>query len=124
MVLMSRKRLLLGRRGERVAEKYIKRRGYKIIERNYRCSFGELDLIAEDRGVLVFVEVKARAADEFGVPQAAGTQAKQHKMAQLAQNYLAHKGLGDVDCRFDVVAVSMADGEVKEVELIKDAFQV
>ncbi len=122
---MSKKRQLLGKQGERVAEKFIKRRGYKVLELNYRCALGELDIIAEDHGVLIFVEVKTRLTTGFGVPQAAVTPAKQQKMAQIAQNYLAHKELWGVDCRFDVVAVSLTnDGQLEQIELIKDAFQL
>ncbi len=122
---MSNKCQVLGKQGERVAEKFIKRQGYKILERNYRCALGELDIIAEDHSVLVFVEVKTRTSADFGVPQAAVTHAKQRKIAQIAQNYLAHKELWGVDCRFDVVAVSLTnDGRIDKFELIKDAFQL
>jgi putative endonuclease len=122
---MTQKRQLLGRRGEEIAKRFIKRQGYKILEQNYRCPLGELDIIAEDHGVLAFVEVKTRVSADFGPPQAAVTPAKQKKIAQIAQNYLSHKGLWGVDCRFDVVAISLsADGQVEQLELIKDAFQV
>jgi putative endonuclease len=122
---MTKKRQILGKRGEGLAEKFIKRQGYKILESNYRCPLGELDIIADDHGILAFIEVKTRKTGDFGPPQSAVTPTKQQKMAQVAQNYLAHKTLWGVDCRFDVVAVSLsADGEVAQIELIKDAFRL
>jgi putative endonuclease len=122
---MSKKSKLLGKRGEELAGKFLKRKGYKIIEFNYRCPLGELDIVAEDHGVLVFVEVKTRHSAEFGPPQAAVTLTKQQRIARIAQNYLAHKELWGVDCRFDVVAIShAADNQAEQIELIKDAFRL
>ncbi len=116
----------LGKQGEGLAEKYLKRQGYKIIEANYRCSLGELDIIANDRGVLVFVEVKTRVSATQGLPQEAVTPAKQRKIGQIALNYLSQHGLQDkVDCRFDVVAIHLStEGKTDRIELIKNAFQV
>src|SRR3989449_3652711 len=81
-------RSVLGAEGERVASRFLEARGYRILERNYRTRRGEIDLIAEDGRILVFVEVKVRLDDRFGGPAAAITRAKQAPIARLAQQYL------------------------------------
>src|SRR3989441_5149534 len=82
-------RSVLGEEGERAAARFLEARGYRILERNYRTRRGEIDLIAEDGRILVFVEVKVRLDDRFGGPAAAITPAKQARIARLAQQYLA-----------------------------------
>src|SRR2546422_8671440 len=82
-------RSALGKEGERVASRFLEARGYRIQERNYRTRRGEIDLIAEDGRILVFVEVKVRLDDRFGGPAAAITRAKQARIARLAQQDLA-----------------------------------
>ncbi len=115
----------MGKQGEGIAVKFLRRKGYKIIEKNYRCALGEMDIIAEDSGVLSFIEVKTRISTEFGSPQAAVGVSKQKKIIKTAQNYLTHKGLHGIDCRFDVVAVRFsAKQHLENIELIKNAFQV
>jgi putative endonuclease len=74
----SKHHLEQGRQGEELAVNHLKRLGYRIICRNYRCSLGEIDIIARHRGVLVFVEVKSRRSEAFGSPKLAITPAKQH----------------------------------------------
>src|SRR2546428_6795733 len=78
-------RSVLGEEGERAAARFLEARGYRILERNYRTRRGEIDLIAEDGRMLVFVEVKVRLDDRFGGPAAAITRAKQARIARLAQ---------------------------------------
>src|SRR5256885_3380211 len=85
-------RSVLGEEGERAAARFLEARGYRILERNYRTRRGEIDLIAEDGRILVFVEVKVRLDDRFGGPAAAITRAKQARIARLAQQYLAWRG--------------------------------
>ena len=116
-------KLLLGKEGERVAERYLQKKGYKLVERNYRCTVGELDLIVLDRRVLVFVEVKTRTGYAFGSPLEAVEFRKQRKMIQAAQFYLAEKRLQQRDARFDVVGVSWA-GREPLVEHIENAFEL
>ena len=99
-------RQLLGKEGERIAERYLIKKGYKLVERNYRCPSGELDLIVLDRRVVVFVEVKTRTGHAFGTPFEAVEFRKQQKMTQAAQYFLAQKGLQQRDARFDVVGIS------------------
>ena len=99
------------------------RSGYKIRHRNFRCPLGELDLVAEDRGVLVFIEVKTRTTTEFGVPLEAVSPAKQRRLARLATYYLAGCRMLERPCRFDAVSVVISPtGRVETVELIRNAF--
>jgi putative endonuclease len=116
-------KLLLGKAGERLAEQYLRKKGYKIVERNYRCTVGELDLIVLDQRVVVFVEVKTRTGHGFGTPLEAVEFRKQRKMIQAAQFFLAAKGLQQRDARFDVVGVSWP-GREPIVEHIENAFEL
>jgi putative endonuclease len=99
----------LGLKGERAAERYLKRRGYRILARRWRCRHGELDLVASKAGEVVFVEVKTRSGEGFGGPEAAVGPAKSRRLARSAYRYLDQHGLHDVPFRIDVVAV-LPDG--------------
>ncbi len=123
MIPASNGKLLLGKQGERVAELYLQKKGYKVVERNYRCSGGELDLIVLDRRVVVFVEVKTRTGDGFGTPLEAVEFRKQRRMIRAAQFFLAEKNLHQRDARFDVVGVSWP-GKEPMVEHIENAFEL
>ena len=116
-------RQLLGKEGERIAERYLIKKGYKLVERNYRCPSGEIDLIVLDRRVVVFVEVKTRTGHAFGTPFEAVEFRKQQKMTQAAQYFLAQKGLQQRDARFDVVGISWP-GRQPVVEHIENAFEL
>ena len=116
-------KLLLGKEGERVAEIFLQKKGYKLVERNYRCSGGELDLIVLDRRVLVFVEVKTRTGNGYGSPLEAVEFRKQQRMIRAAQFFLAEKGLQQRDARFDVVGISWP-GREPVVEHIENAFEL
>jgi putative endonuclease len=116
-------KLLLGKEGERIAERYLLKKGYKLVERNYRCASGELDLIFLHRRVVVFVEVKTRTGSGFGTPFEAVEFRKQQKMIQAAQYFLAQKGLEQRDARFDVVGISWP-GREPSVEHIENAFEL
>jgi putative endonuclease len=110
-----------GREGEDAAAAYLRTRGYRILERNYRCPPGEIDIIAEHAGVLCFVEVKSRSSLAYGSPAEAVNRAKQRHITRAAAYYLQARRQGaDVACRFDVVAV-VPDSDP---ELITDAFRV
>jgi putative endonuclease len=114
---------VLGKEGERIAEQYLKKKGYKLIERNYRCHGGELDLIVLDRRVVVFVEVKTRTGQGFGSPFEAVEYHKQKRMIRAAQFFLNEKNLHQRDARFDVVGVSWS-GREPVVEHIENAFEL
>lgn len=117
---MGSDRKRIGSEGEERAARHLEKQGYRILERNYRAPYGEIDLIALDRGELVFVEVKTRTSDAFGAPQLAVNHRKQERMVKAALGYLAFKNLHQMPCRFDVVAISAAGG--KEIEVIRNAF--
>ena len=113
----------LGKQGEEIAIRFLKKKGYRILLRNYVCKMGEMDIIAREKDTLVFVEVKTRTSTEFGPPQLAVNSRKQRQLSKVALNYLNEKRLKDVKARFDVVAILlMQKGE--EIELIKDAFDL
>jgi putative endonuclease len=113
----------LGSKGEDLAVQYLKKKGFKVIERNYHCSAGEIDLIAREGNTLVFVEIKARSSSDYGLPQEAVDRFKQKKMIEVARAYMAERHLTeDIAARFDVVAVHLTPTG-PDIELIKDAFQ-
>ena len=99
----------LGRIGEDMAVQELERRGYAILARRYRTRCGEIDIVADHQGTLVFVEVKARATAEFGTAAEAVTRHKQLKLAAMATDYLARAQVGNRPCRFDVVAIDDCD---------------
>lgn len=95
----------LGFSGERKAAAYLEKQGYKIVERNYRCPFGEVDIIAERDGVLAFVEVKTRTSDYFGAPNEAVDKKRMQRYKNCVRYYFVHR---EIDCtvRFDIVEVT------------------
>ncbi|NVL89942.1 MAG: YraN family protein [Desulfobacterales bacterium] len=112
-----------GESGETLAIKFLKKHGYKIIEQNYRCKLGEIDIIARNGRVLVFIEVKARRTDRFGEPKWAVTPRKQRKISMVALEYLKKTKQMDKKARFDVVAIRLLPGG-PDIEVIKNAFEL
>ncbi len=111
-----------GEKGEGIAEEFLKEMGYKIIERNFRTLRGEIDIIADDGGTLVFIEVKSRESIAYGRPFEAVNYLKKRKIINAALLYL--KKLKEIPpCRFDVVSIYYDRGR-PECELIRDAFEV
>lgn len=117
-------RQLFGRRAESEAEALLRRKGYKILGRNVRSSVGELDLVAKDGKVLVFVEVKARQTEAMGGAVHAVDGRKRAKLIKLASQYLAQHGLIAPVCRFDVVVCQGGRGRPGQLEHIQNAFEV
>ena len=113
----------LGKKGEDLALRYLKKNGYRIFERNYVCKMGEVDIIAKEKDTLAFIEVKTRTSTAFGPPQLAVNAAKQMQLSKVAQYFLKEKCLEDVKARFDVVAIVLGP-RGPEIELIRDAFDV
>lgn len=111
----------LGRHGEALAVKYLKKLSYKILERNYRCPLGEIDIIAKDKNTIVFVEVKTRKSNEIIEPFESIGQKKQAKLRSLAEFYLQEKEIADCETRFDVLSIVQTDKE-NEIEHIINAF--
>jgi putative endonuclease len=114
----------LGERGERLAEKYLKKNGYRIVARNYRCPLGEIDLIVRDGDTIVFVEIKGKSSHRFGSAAEAVTAAKQRRLARVASHYLSTFKLHDSYVRFDVVGIHWAGTGRPEIGLVKDAFRL
>jgi len=116
-----RVQLPLGRRGERAAEKYLRRSGYRIVARNFRAAGAEIDIVAMDGEALVFVEVKTRRSREAGAPEEAVDERKQRRMRRAAEVFAARYRADDVTMRFDIIAVD-ASGKRLEIELLRNAF--
>jgi putative endonuclease len=111
----------LGTDGERRAEAFLRAEKYTIVERNFRCPLGEIDLVALDHGTVVFVEVKTRTGAGHGTPLEAVDGRKQRQLQRAAQYYLATHRLLGRDARFDVVGVWWDDGG-GQCELVRNAF--
>jgi putative endonuclease len=111
----------LGNGGEDIAADYLERRGYEVVERNFRCRSGELDIVARDGDTLVFCEVKTRRTDRWGAPSEAVNRGKQGRLRRLGAAWLATRGASVTDVRFDVVSVVVFD-EGPVVEHLIDAF--
>ncbi len=115
-------RARVGRSGEIAAAAELGKRGYRIVASNYRCKSGEIDLIAEESGHLVFIEVRAKRTNSYGSPAESVTHVKQQRLLASAQFYLEEKGIGDIPCRFDVVEVTLQNGRLAVSDVIRDAF--
>ena len=120
---MSQARIALGKTGEDLACRELERLGYAIIARRFRVRSGELDIVARDGPVLVFVEVKARAGRQFGNAAEAVTFIKQRRLTEVAKEYLVRHRVSDCRCRFDVVSIHFGAGE-PAIEVIQNAFDM
>jgi putative endonuclease len=121
-VLSSQKdfyKKLLGSAGERRAVKFLKNKGYKILNKNYKTHVGEIDIIAKDGDCLVFVEVKTRSSRDFGAPSEAVSSQKIRKYYKVASEYLLVNHLSEQECRFDVIEI-----EKEKINHIIDAFSL
>jgi putative endonuclease len=113
----------LGRTGEDIALGFLKRKGYKILYKNWRCLFGEIDIAAQDGNFVVIVEIKTRRPSEYGPGYLAVTSQKQLKLVKLAQAFLKRYGLTDSPCRIDIVSILIDEANRPlDIELIKNAF--
>jgi putative endonuclease len=117
-------RKTLGAMGEELARTYLEDNGYSILMCNYHTSLGEIDLIAEDGDVLVFIEVKTRRSTKYGSPFEAVTKTKQIKISKVALCYLNKNKLHHRIIRFDVVSILAPSNQKPVIELIKDAFEI
>jgi putative endonuclease len=121
---MPDQRQAVGQRGEAYAAQFLTARGYIIRAHNWRCAVGELDLVAERDGAIVFVEVRTRRGDRLGTPEESITPAKRAKLIAAAQTYLDEHAATERDWRIDVVAIDLgAHGEVKRCEVIENAVE-
>jgi putative endonuclease len=119
-------RQITGAGGEKAAAKYLRRHGYKVLLRNFRSGKAEVDIVARDKDWLVFVEVKTRETEEFGVPSEAVDREKQRNLSKAALDYLRLLGNPKIHFRFDVVEVVQPKGARRpdEIRLIQNAFDL
>lgn len=119
---MTRERKETGARGEEHAARFLRRKGYRILDRNYRCPVGELDIVAEDGGMLAFVEVRTRRAPCLVRPEETVNWTKAQRVARLADYYVVARGLEERAWRMDVVSVQVdSEGSPISIELFQDA---
>jgi putative endonuclease len=121
---MTDERQELGKIGENLAVDALSRQGYTILVRNYRCRYGEIDIIGKVRDTLAFIEVKTRRSHLYGLPEDAVTVRKQRQIIKSAQHYLAEHNLFDHDCRFDVVSVIIDERKPAKISIIAGAFDL
>lgn len=112
----------LGKEGEDIAADFLKKKGFRIVEKNYRSIFGEIDLIVQDKGTIVFVEVKTRSDISFAYPFEAVNPKKREKIRKTALCFMK-KMKQEVPARFDILSICVRDGK-QEIEHIQDAFEV
>jgi putative endonuclease len=116
------KRQELGAAGEKLARDFLKKKGYKILETNYRCREGEIDIVARKKDCLVFVEVRTKASVDFGSPEESITFAKKEKLIASALTYISEHNDLPESWRIDFVAVELdPNGKAKRIELIENA---
>ncbi len=115
-----------GELGEEVAANFLIARGFRILERNFRCKGGEVDIIARNPGdkSLVFIEVKTRRGLSYGVPQLAVTPFKQRQISKAALTWLGKHRLHDTNARFDVIAILLSGDGLHKIEHIVNAFDL
>jgi len=113
----------LGTKGENIAVRFLQKKGYRIVARNYKTPVGEIDIIARDGETTVFIEVKTRTVVSFGYPFEAVDNRKKHKLKNLALLYLKRQGKESA-VRFDVLSIFCRDNGIQDIEHIKDAFEV
>ncbi len=112
----------LGKKGEKIARKFLRRQGYRIRAMNYRCPYGEIDIIAQQGNTISFVEVRTLSSGGYGPPFETLSYNKRRCATRTARNYLYKYNLMDRDWRFDFVGILLAEKGPPEIELIQDAF--
>ncbi len=122
--MVSNQNLNFGKKGEDLAVSLLIDNGYIILERNFRTKFGEIDIIAKDKGTFAFVEVKTRRSENFGLPLEAISKAKQRKISKMAVAFSQEKGLLGKMARFDVISIIYSVDGGYEFKLFKDAFEL
>jgi len=113
-----------GKRGEVIARSYLKKQGYRIIEKNYNTRIGEIDIVAIDKDYICFIEVRSINTGRFDAPEYTIDRRKQNQISKAALMYIKRNGLEDRNCRFDVVCVEAVNSPSPDVRLIKDAFEL
>jgi putative endonuclease len=119
---MERKEI--GNMGEQLALNFLKKKGFRILETNYRCPQGEIDIIARQKECLVFIEVRTKANSAFGSPEESITMTKKRHLVMATNHYLQEQAKLPASWRIDVVAVEIeADNKIKRIELIENAVE-
>ena len=119
---MSSSKIQLGTTGEEAAVAFLRKRGYRIVDRNVRTKFGEIDIVALDKGVVCFIEVKTRRSDAFGSPADALSLRKQRHLSKAALAYIKQKHLTEKDARFDLVGIIQDEQGAVTIDIVPDAF--
>ena len=118
MPLKNKNNLHFGTKGELIAKKLLQKNGYKIIKTNFRCRFGEIDIIAKKNKILFFVEVKTRKSFKFGYPQEAVNLRKRNKIKNLGELYLKQNNLKNIKMKILVVALILKDNKINYSKII------
>jgi len=113
---------VLGKLGERFALDYLKKKKYRIVKKGYRLFGGDIDVIAYDKDILVFVEVKTRRGTRYGLPEESVNSAKQKQIRKIAQGFMTMNKLEERECRFDILALDYNDNKGFKATHFKDAF--
>ncbi len=121
---MSYRTLGIGKKGESLAHSFLKRQGYRIIEKNFKTRLGELDIIADDNGCISFIEVRSRSDAKFGLAGESIDRRKQNRISKTALAYIKARQLEDKECRFDIVCIDGIDSAFPKISLIKNAFEL
>jgi putative endonuclease len=111
-----------GNTGEKIARYYLNKKGYHILEQNYKVSFGEIDIIAEKNNCICFIEVKSRRSDICGSPEESITQYKKNKIIKVAELYIKQHKIKDKLFRFDVIALNLNNNFLTKINHITNAF--
>jgi putative endonuclease len=120
---MSQKSKKLGQKGEELALCFLKKKKFKILIKNYRCRFGEIDIIARDKKTITFIEVKTRSSQSFGLPQESVPHKKQLQICKVALDFIQRYALENQQARFDVLAIKMSPTGHK-IDHIQNAFDL
>jgi len=122
---MPTPRTRLGTRGEKLARRFLQQKGYQILDGNYRCRWGEIDIVVRDGNELVFVEVRTRRSADYGTPEESLTEAKLRRLLATSQHYLQQREEGDINWRIDLVSVRLErDYRLQSIEHLKHAVQL
>lgn len=114
-------KLETGGKGEQLATEFLRKHGYRVIERNYHCRIGEVDIIAREGKELVFVEVRTRESVDFGEPEESIDLSKQKRLVKLSYYYIIEHALESIPWRIDVVTVRLSPDAKPEIRLLKNA---
>lgn len=121
---MPTSRTNLGTRGEELAQRFLREKGYLILETNYRCPWGEIDIVAHDGNELVFVEVRTRRSTRYGTPEESLTAAKARHLVAAAEEYLQQRGDNSLGWRIDLISVRLRqDYRVERVDHLKSVVE-